>query len=67
MFRIVEDEMPPLPEGCSDLLKDFLKKCFNKDPAKRPSAEVLCEHQWLKQNWGAHKVGTVHVCLASVY
>lgn len=54
MFRIVEDDMPPLPDACSALLKDFLRQCFHKDPAKRPSAEVLCEHEWLKQNWAAH-------------
>lgn len=56
MFRIVEDTMPPIPEGCSPLLQNFLTKCFNKDPAKRPNAETLCEHQWLKQNLDAHKV-----------
>lgn len=56
MFRIVEDNMPPLPEGCSQPLQDFLTRCFNKDPTKRPSAEMLCEHHWLKKNWGAHKV-----------
>ncbi|KAJ7281494.1 Pkinase-domain-containing protein [Mycena rebaudengoi] len=55
MFRIVEDDMPPLPEGCTPLLEDFLSKCFNKNPTKRPSAVELCEHQWLKKNWGAHK------------
>ncbi|KZT09938.1 uncharacterized protein LAESUDRAFT_756159 [Laetiporus sulphureus 93-53] len=54
MFRIVEDDMPPVPDGCSESLKDFLKQCFNKDPAKRPSAEDLCEHEWLKQNWALH-------------
>ncbi|KAF8809477.1 hypothetical protein BYT27DRAFT_7094067 [Phlegmacium glaucopus] len=51
MFRIVEDDMPPLPEGCSDLLQDFLAQCFDKDPTRRPSAELLCEHMWLKKNW----------------
>ncbi|KAJ7285231.1 kinase-like domain-containing protein [Mycena rebaudengoi] len=55
MFRIVEDDMPPLPEGCTPLLEDFLSQCFNKDPTKRPSAVMLCEHPWLKKNWGAHK------------
>ena len=48
--------MPPLPEGCSNLLRDFLTQCFHKDPAKRPDAETLCEHEWLKQNWAPHKV-----------
>ncbi|KAF9047085.1 hypothetical protein BDZ89DRAFT_25562 [Hymenopellis radicata] len=55
MFRIVEDDMPPIPEGCSPLLEDFLRQCFNKDPTQRPSADLLCEHEWLKKNWGAHK------------
>jgi len=55
MFHIVEDESPPIPEDCSDSLKDFLRQCFQKDPAARPRAEVLFEHQWLKRNWGAHK------------
>ncbi|KAJ6518809.1 Pkinase-domain-containing protein [Mycena sanguinolenta] len=55
MFRIVEDDMPPLPEDCSPLLEDFLRQCFDKDPTKRPSAVMLCEHQWLKKNWGVHK------------
>ncbi|CAK5267814.1 unnamed protein product [Mycena citricolor] len=40
MFRIVEDDSPPLP----------------RDPTKRPSAEFLCEHQWLKKNWAGHKL-----------
>ncbi|KAF8634550.1 hypothetical protein AX17_004140 [Amanita inopinata Kibby_2008] len=55
MFRIVEDDMPPMPEECSNLAREFLVQCFNKDPNKRPSAEVLFEHPWLKQNWGLHK------------
>ncbi|KAI0084451.1 hypothetical protein BDY19DRAFT_997670 [Irpex rosettiformis] len=55
MFRIVEDDMPPLPEGASELLKDFLKQCFQKDSKMRPDAEMLCEHEWLKQNWAAGK------------
>ncbi|KII87368.1 hypothetical protein PLICRDRAFT_177128 [Plicaturopsis crispa FD-325 SS-3] len=55
MFRIVEDDMPPIPEGCSELLQNFLKLCFDKDPTQRPNAETLFEHQWLKTNWGHHK------------
>lgn len=55
MYRIVEDQMPPLPEICSDVLKDFLRLCFQKDPTKRPTAVMLCEHEWLKKNWGSHR------------
>lgn len=56
MFRIVEDEMPPVPDSCSELLQDFLKQCFQKDPGARPSAEMLCEHAWLKSSWQELKV-----------
>ncbi|KJA27969.1 hypothetical protein HYPSUDRAFT_112868, partial [Hypholoma sublateritium FD-334 SS-4] len=55
MFRIVEDDMPPFPPDASELLRHFLTQCFRKDPALRPSAELLCEHPWLKTNWGALK------------
>ncbi|WVQ85452.1 hypothetical protein IAT38_007617 [Cryptococcus sp. DSM 104549] len=48
LFRIVEDDMPPLPEGISSNLTDFLKLCFIKDPKGRPSAAVLFEHPWLQ-------------------
>ncbi|KAJ7648017.1 kinase-like domain-containing protein, partial [Roridomyces roridus] len=51
MFRIVDDETIPLPEGCSSSLRDLLTQCFNKDPAKRPDAELFSEHQWLQKNW----------------
>ncbi|WVW82154.1 hypothetical protein I302_104160 [Kwoniella bestiolae CBS 10118] len=48
LFRIVEDEMPPLPEGISHALTDFLKLCFIKDPNARPPAVMLFEHPWVK-------------------
>lgn len=56
MFRIVEDDSPPIPEHFSEPLVAFLKECFHKDPAKRPSAEELFEHEWLKNHWGLNKV-----------
>ncbi|CEL61904.1 Cytokinesis protein sepH OS=Aspergillus niger (strain CBS 513,88 / FGSC A1513) GN=sepH PE=3 SV=1 [Rhizoctonia solani AG-1 IB] len=55
MFRIVEDERPPIPDGFSPMLRNFLELCFNKDPDLRPSAAILFEHPWLKQKWGAYK------------
>jgi serine/threonine protein kinase len=58
MFRIVEDDCPPIPERFSDPLVAFLKECFHKDPAQRPSAEELFEHEWLKNHWGLNKVRT---------
>jgi serine/threonine protein kinase len=50
LFRIVEDDNPPLPEGLSDNLRAFLTSCFRKDPTKRPTAEQLFETDWVK--WG---------------
>ncbi|KAI9431376.1 kinase-like protein [Lactarius indigo] len=55
MFRIVEDESPPIPERFSGPLVAFLKGCFHKDPSMRPSAEQLFEHEWLKNHWGLNK------------
>ncbi|WVQ97165.1 hypothetical protein IAU59_004275 [Kwoniella sp. CBS 9459] len=48
LFRIVEDEMPPLPPDISLELTDFLKLCFIKDPKARPAAVVMFEHPWVK-------------------
>jgi serine/threonine protein kinase len=56
MFRIVEDDYPPIPERFSRPLMAFLRECFYKDPALRPSAEQLFEHEWLKSHWGLNKV-----------
>lgn len=47
MFRIVEDEHPPLPEAISAEMQDFLLCCFQKDPEERPSATQLKQHPWI--------------------
>lgn len=54
MYRIVQDECPPLPDKASNELKDFLRQCFRKDPKMRPSADSLFEHEWIAKNW-SHK------------
>eukprot|EP01127_Copromyxa_protea_P021740 TRINITY_DN7566_c1_g1_i1.p1 TRINITY_DN7566_c1_g1~~TRINITY_DN7566_c1_g1_i1.p1 ORF type:complete len:1094 (-),score=247.61 TRINITY_DN7566_c1_g1_i1:58-3339(-) len=50
LFKIVQDDMPPLPEGISPLCKDFLMQCFQKEPLLRQSAEVLLKHRWITTN-----------------
>jgi serine/threonine protein kinase len=60
MFRIVEDDMPPIPDVCTKPMRDFLRQCFKKNPAERPSAEMLFEHPWLKITWGEHKVSKLN-------
>lgn len=48
LFRIVQDDYPPLPEGISPALKDWLMQCFQKDPVLRVSAQKLLNHKWIK-------------------
>ncbi|KAJ2725718.1 Protein kinase of the Mitotic Exit Network [Coemansia sp. Benny D115] len=49
LYRIVEDDHPPIPEGISEELKDFLLQCFCKSPADRPTAAELMHHAWTRQ------------------
>ncbi|OVF09193.1 putative serine/threonine-protein kinase [Clavispora lusitaniae] len=37
-------------DNMSDLLKDFLKRCFVVDPANRPSASKLLKHKFITQS-----------------
>ena len=55
MFRIVEDDCPPIPQKCSEPLRDLLLQCFKKDPTLRPSAETMFEHAWVRQSWSGNK------------
>ncbi|KAJ2336451.1 Protein kinase of the Mitotic Exit Network, partial [Coemansia sp. RSA 2681] len=49
LYRIVEDDHPPIPEGISEELKEFLLLCFQKEPANRPTAAELMSHSWIMQ------------------
>ncbi|KAK8244262.1 hypothetical protein HDK90DRAFT_516974 [Phyllosticta capitalensis] len=47
LFRIVNDDHPPLPEAASPAVRDFLMQCFQKDPNLRVSARKLLKHPWI--------------------
>ncbi|KAL1746839.1 hypothetical protein HDZ31DRAFT_33179 [Schizophyllum fasciatum] len=47
LFRIVQDDCPPIPEGASPIVKDFLYHCFQKDCNLRVSAKKLLRHPWM--------------------
>ncbi|XP_010028241.2 mitogen-activated protein kinase kinase kinase 18 [Eucalyptus grandis] len=48
MIRIgAGDEIPEIPEGLSEQGKDFLMKCFAKNPKMRWTARMLLEHPFL--------------------
>ncbi|PHT56892.1 hypothetical protein CQW23_05378 [Capsicum baccatum] len=43
----VGDQLPEVPEKLSEKAKDFLEKCFVKDPRKRWTAEMLLDHPFV--------------------
>ncbi|KAF2833574.1 Pkinase-domain-containing protein [Ophiobolus disseminans] len=47
LFRIVNDEHPPIPGSASSLLREFLMECFQKNPTLRISAKRLLKHPWI--------------------
>ena len=48
LFKIVHDDHPPIPTGVSDLCKDFMLKCFQKEPMLRIDAKGLLKHPWIR-------------------
>ncbi|KAI8580434.1 hypothetical protein K450DRAFT_237000 [Umbelopsis ramanniana AG] len=50
LFRIVEDDCPPLPDNISEDLRHFLRLCFQKVPSDRPTPEELMGHTWIQNN-----------------
>lgn len=41
-------DMPEIPNHLSNEAKDFIKLCLHRDPALRPSAMQLLDHQFLR-------------------
>ncbi|CAL9076653.1 unnamed protein product [Musa textilis] len=50
LFRIVQDVQPPIPEGLSPDITDFLCQCFKKDAMQRPDAKTLLLHPWIQNS-----------------
>ena len=49
LFRIVQDDCPPIPDSVSGSLNSFLLKCFQKEPLIRVTAKELLEHSWINK------------------
>ena len=47
MFKVLK-ESPQIPENLSFEGKDFLRCCFQRDPADRPPASKLMDHPFLR-------------------
>ncbi|KAG0566992.1 hypothetical protein KC19_7G102300 [Ceratodon purpureus] len=39
----IGDERPLLPEYVDEEIKELLQECWNSDPSKRPSFEIICD------------------------
>ncbi|XP_043708228.1 mitogen-activated protein kinase kinase kinase 20-like [Telopea speciosissima] len=51
LFRIgFGEELPEIPEEMSEQGKDFLQRCFVRDPSKRWTAEMLLNHPFVTDN-----------------
>ncbi|KPA83423.1 protein kinase-like protein [Leptomonas pyrrhocoris] len=42
------NDIPQIPEETSELCRNFLFRCFERDVQKRASAEELLQHPWLR-------------------
>eukprot|EP00899_Mesostigma_viride_P012887 jgi/Mesvir1/2159/Mv16672-RA.1 len=48
MLQVMNDPSPLPPEdGFSPEFRDFVGACLQKDPTRRPSAEMLLQHPWI--------------------
>jgi len=48
LYKICEDDHPPIPSGISKEFENFLiNYCFVKNPEKRATAEMLLRHPWI--------------------
>ncbi|OAX80851.1 STE/STE11/SSK protein kinase [Emergomyces africanus] len=49
MYKIAQGSQPqlPTPDQLSPMGIDFIKRCFEIDPVKRPSATELLQHEWI--------------------
>jgi serine/threonine protein kinase len=47
MFKVLH-KTPQIPDSLSSEGKDFLHKCFKRNPAERPTAAILLEHPFIR-------------------
>lgn len=47
MNVIVYGSLPEIPSGISDCSRDFIMKCLNRDPLKRPTADEMLSHPFI--------------------
>jgi len=64
MFKVLNKD-PPIPDNLSSDGKDFLRVCFKRNPAERPTASQLLEHPFIQssshftQNASTHSLAEI--------
>jgi len=53
--NIVQDQIPSIPASLPLLLQDFIRKCLNRDEKERWSADMLLEHDFIKEEIVRHR------------
>ncbi|KAL0914621.1 hypothetical protein M5K25_014984 [Dendrobium thyrsiflorum] len=59
MFKVLHKD-PPMPETLSSEGKDFLQRCFLRNPAERPTANMLLDHPFIRNSNHYHLHGSIH-------
>ncbi|KAG0467138.1 hypothetical protein HPP92_018718 [Vanilla planifolia] len=49
MFKVLHKD-PTIPEALSSEGKDFLQRCFHRNPAERPTATMLLDHPFIRNS-----------------
>jgi serine/threonine protein kinase len=49
IFKVLNKD-PPIPDNLSSDGKDFLRVCFKRNPAERPTASKLLEHPFIQSS-----------------
>ncbi|KAM7259677.1 hypothetical protein ACFE04_015418 [Oxalis oulophora] len=48
MFKVTSIELPAIPEILSEVGRDFVRLCLQKNPARRPTALQLLDHAFVR-------------------
>ena len=48
LWKLAHGELPPIPDDLPEDAKDFIRSCLQVDPSKRPVADQLLQHPFIR-------------------